>query len=188
MDSVHYVTFKVDGEFLTDFFRKLYYADDLSYDEVKERFKDSLNLQGNELDEVFQNLIYGKRKLVGINEFDFVEDNDFDVYDYSRFLRPTFKEAEGIRGILTQDGIFVQCNYGGHFSTLDWIGDKAFGGVVFYLHQCDSSISGVSADYDITPLSRMQLEWIEKHKKYLTPYQIDHLETILHLNRRRIKL
>lgn len=180
--NTEYVTLKVDGEFLTDFFRKLYYADDLPYDEVKQRFKTALVLQGNDLDDVFYNLIYGKRKLVGINEFDFVEDNDFDVYDYSRFSKPTFKEGQGVRGILTQDGIFVQCEYGGHYGILDWIGEKAFGGIVFNLHWQDVSMSGVSADYNTALLTEMQLEWIKKHKKYLVPKQIEDLEWILYLN------
>lgn len=178
-----YVTFKIDGEFLTHFFRKLYYADDLPYDEVKDKFKDSLNLQGNELNEVFYNLIYGKRKLVGINEFDFVEDIDFDVYNYSRFSKPTFEEGKGIRGILTQDGIFVSCEYGGHFGAIDWIGEKSFGGIIFYLHDYDSDICGVASDCDTIPLTKMQTEWLKDNKRYMNDKQIKQVEGILWLNK-----
>ncbi len=186
--SVSYVTFKVDGEFITDFIRNLYYKEDLSYQECKFRLEKSLclgEMREDDKEKLFQDILYGKKKLVGINEFDLVDDVDFDIYKYSRFPRPTFEEGKGVRGILTTDGIFVYCNYGGHFKAIEWLGEKSFGGMAFYLHDYDTSISGVSADYDITPLTERQLEWLEKHRKYLVPKQLKDLDMILHLNSRR---
>ncbi|MBB6716247.1 hypothetical protein [Clostridium gasigenes] len=181
------VCFKIDGEWFTDFIRNLYYAEDKSYEKCKEKLLKSLCLQDideDEKEELAQEIIFGEKKLIGVNELDLVEDIDFDVYKYSRITRPMhFIEGKGITGILTKDGIFAECEYGEHNNTVNFIDNghqNLSGAVVFSI----GSKTGVGANCDSyvhidttwSKLSKYQIRWYKENKKYLTERQIRQFE------------
>lgn len=158
--------FKIDGEWLTDFIRNLYYMEDESYEECKGKLLRSLCLNGLEEDEkeqLAQDIIFGNKKFIGVNDLELVEDSDFDVYNYSRFSRPNFnKDEEGIRGILTKEGIFVQCEYQQHNSTIEAIGhEKCKGSLAFWMGLIGA---GVSKDNYNDKISIQQKSGLKKIK------------------------
>lgn len=82
------LTFKIDGEWLTDFVRRRYWYEGLSYQEAFDLCKSILVPYGTEPDEAFTNVINGiltgTMKLEGVNSFDVVEDNKFS--EYTKYL------------------------------------------------------------------------------------------------------
>lgn len=184
------VCFKVDGEWFTDFIRTLYYAEDKSYEECKEKLLVSLclsHISEEDKEELAESIIYGYKKFVGINELDLVNDIDFDVYKYSRLPRPmNLEEGKGITGILIKDGIFVKCEYSGHNSTINFIdnGRQNLAGAVVFSTGCKTGLGGnvdsyVMMDSDISKLSKYQIRWYEENKKYLDERQIHTMERYL---------
>lgn len=121
------IQFKVDGEWFTSFIRNLYYSEDRGYEDCKDRLIKSLSLQElseEEKDDLAKSIIFGDKKLIGVNNFELIDDIDFDVYEYSRVSRPTnFIENKGVTGILTGDVVFAECRYGGHNHTINFIDD-----------------------------------------------------------------
>ncbi|SHI90868.1 hypothetical protein SAMN05444401_1752 [Clostridium amylolyticum] len=177
------VYFKVDGQWFTDFIRNLYYAENKTYEECKQKLCKSLclaDLSEEEKEELSETIIFGEKKLVGINDFYLVDDVDFDVYNYSRFSRPkNFIEGEGIIGILTKDGIFVECQYGGHFSTINWIDNgnqECAGAFVFSRGNENSNESSYVESDNIFPPNKHQIKWYLNNKKYLNDRQRHHFE------------
>lgn len=167
------VCFKVDGEWLTDFIRNLYYSDDKSYEECKDKLILSLclnELTESEKDELAEAIIYGDKKFIGINSFDLVDDTDFDVYNYSRFSRPKFQvNCRGIRGILTKEGIFVPCEYQGHNSTIENIGfEKCKGALQFWMGLMGA---GVSKDEQKDNITKQQQKFFYENIHYMHPEQ-----------------
>ncbi|MFC4782196.1 hypothetical protein ACFO6R_13175, partial [Eubacterium multiforme] len=126
------LTFKIDGEWFTDFIRKLFYAEDYSFDECKYKLITSFNLHfltEEKKNDFAEAIIYGEKKLKGCNEFELVDDPDFDLYEYSRISRPkNFETGKGVIGILTTDGVFGECKYGGHANMLNFI-DNCHGNI-----------------------------------------------------------
>lgn len=177
------VYFKVDGEWLTDFIRNLYYAEDRAYEECKQKLCKSLclgNLAEEEKEELTQAIMFGEKKLVGVNSFDLVDDIDFDVYNYSRIRRPKhFEEGKGVIGILTKDGIFAECKYGEHFSTIDFIdmgNNECAGAITFSMgNEETNETSYVMIDENIIP-NKHQIKWFNENKKYLNENQKHHFE------------
>ncbi|WP_315069638.1 hypothetical protein [uncultured Clostridium sp.] len=167
------VYFKVDGKWLTNFIRTLYYSDDKSYEECKDKLILSLclnELTESEKDELAEAIIFGDKKFIGVNSFDLVDDTDFDVYNYSRFSRPEFHEnCRGIRGILTREGIFVQCPYEGHASTIKKIGiDKCKGALQFWMGLMGA---GVSKDEQRDNITKQQQKFFYENIHYMHPEQ-----------------
>lgn len=72
--EVKYVTFKVDGEWLTKFFRTRFWDENCGYENSIRMIKDSLSVDFPE--EMCIELLEGRKKLVGVNEFDYVDDNE----------------------------------------------------------------------------------------------------------------
>lgn len=176
------VYFKIDGEWFTDFIRTLYYAEDKSYEECKEKLLNSLCLQ--ELNEEEKNnlvdqVLFGEKKLVGINELDLVDDEEFDVYNYSRIPRPkNFTKNRGVTGILSKDGIFAECEYGSHNSTINFIdnGNQNCSGAVVFSTGSSSDVgincdSYVYMDTTWSKLSKYQIRWYLKNNAYLNERQ-----------------
>ena len=91
------ITFKVDGGWLTDFVRKRYWYEGLSYEEAFELLEACLVPPGREagdlLYEAIVGVLTGKKKLVGINEVS-VEDDDKSK-EYFLFLRRRRRAEEG---------------------------------------------------------------------------------------------
>ncbi|NRT32421.1 hypothetical protein BJV38_004994 [Clostridium beijerinckii] len=167
------VFFKIDGEWFTDFIRTLYYADDKSYEECKEKLLLSLCLEdisNDDKEELAQAIIFGDKKFIGVNSLELVDDTDFDVYNYSRFSRPKFNEnCRGIRGILTKEGIFVPCEFQGHASTIDKIGiDKCKGALQFWMGLMGA---GVSKDEQRDNITKQQQKFFYKNIHYMHPEQ-----------------
>lgn len=177
------VYFKVDGEWLTDFIRNLYYAENKPYDECKQKLCKSLclgDLSEEDKEELAQAIMFGEKKLVGINSLDLVDDIDFDVYNYSRIWRPkNLEENKGVIGILTKDGIFAECNYGGHYSTIDFIdrgNQECAGAFVFSTgNENNNESSYVKSDEGFPP-NKHQIKWFNGNKKYLNENQRHHFE------------
>ncbi|MFR2890668.1 MAG: hypothetical protein ACLTDM_20985 [Clostridium butyricum] len=166
--------FKVDGEWLTDFIRNSYYQKDESYEECKSKLLRSLCLSGlkeDEKEQLAQDIIFGNKKFIGVNNLELVDDTDFDVYKYSRFSRPNFNESEkGIRGILTREGMFVQCEHQQHNSAIEAIGhEKCKGSLAFWMGLIGA---GVSKDNHNDKISIQQKKWFEKNKEYMHKEQI----------------
>ncbi len=176
------IHFKVDGEWLTSFIRKLYYAEDMGYKDCKERLINSLCLQEvseEEKEELVQAIIFGDKKLVGVNSFELVEDIDFDVYDYSRVSRPTnFIENKGVTGILTSAGVFAECRYGGHNDILNFVDDghQNISGAITFSTGRPTGIgindnSYVYMDTTCYNPTKYQIRWYENNKVYLNETQ-----------------
>lgn len=172
--------FEVDGEWFTDFIRDLYYQRDESYEVCKRKLLDSLHLISltkDEEDNLAESILFGDKKLVGVNAFDLVDDIEFDVYKYSRFPRPIFKFDCGIRGILTKEGIFVECAYMGHSALTKHIG----------VEKCNNSISfwtglmgdGATIDNYKNEITKYQTKWYLEHKQYLNQEQIRDWELLI---------
>jgi hypothetical protein len=168
------VFFKIDGEWFTDFIRTLYYADDKSYEDCKEKLLLSLCLEdisNDDKEELAQAIIFGDKKFVGVNSLDLVDDNDFDVYNYSRFSRPKFNvNGRGIRGILTKEGIFVPCEFQGHASTIEEIGIAKCKGALQFWNGLMSS--GVAKDEQRTEVTKYQKKFFEENKQYMNEEQL----------------
>lgn len=83
------ITFKIDGEWLTDFVRKRYWYEGLSYEDSFKLLEACLVPPGSEASdfmyEAISGILTGKKKLVGINEVS-VEDDDKSK-EYFSFLR-----------------------------------------------------------------------------------------------------
>ena len=82
------LTFKIDGEWLTNFVRTRYWYEGLSYQEAFDLCKSILVPYGTEPDEQFTNVINGiltgTMKLEGVNSFDVMEDNKFS--EFTKYL------------------------------------------------------------------------------------------------------
>lgn len=177
------VNFKVDGKWFTDFIRNLYYAENKSYDECKNKLIKSLclnKLSEEQKNELAESIIFGEKKFVGVNALDLADDVEFDVYDYSRFSKPkNFKLDKGVIGILTKDGIFVETSYGGHSSTINWIDNgnqECAGAIVFSTgSESSNSTSYVKMDDGFVP-NKYQIKWYEKNKQYLNEMQKHYFE------------
>lgn len=181
--------FKVEGEWFTNHIRDLYYLDGLSYLDCKDRLIKSLclnELSEEEKDDLTKKIIFGEYKFVGTNSFDMVEDTDFDIYSYATMNKPkNFKEGKGIIGILTQDGVFYECSYGGHANLIDKIQnineDRTEGALIF--HSASSSYHDyadyVHKDNPDIDISYYQKRWYEKNKKYLSESQIVYLDVLV---------
>ena len=83
------ITFKIDGAWLTDFVRKRYWYEGLSYEDSFKLLEACLVPPGSEASdfmyEAISGILTGKKKLVGINEVS-VEDDDKSK-EYFSFLR-----------------------------------------------------------------------------------------------------
>jgi hypothetical protein len=176
--------FSIDGEWFTDFIRTLYYADDKSYDYCKDKLLDSLclkelNMTDIEKDELAKSVIFGDKKLVGINNLTLIDDVNFNIYDYSRFQEPVFnKDKKGIVGILTQEGLFVQCHFRQHADTIDRIGqEKANGSLAFWTDIFADGFN-VSKDWERKHTTKYQRVWIEKNKEHLSEDQLKDIRRI----------
>lgn len=186
------LNFKIDGQWFTDFIRRLYYSENKSYKECKEKLLKSLCLDyisEDDKEELAQSIIFGDKKFIGINDLDLVDDVDFDVYKYSRIPRPTFIENKGITGILLSDGIFAQCKYGEHDDTINFVdnGHGNLSGAIIFSVGCEFGIginsdSYVEMDTICGKLSKYQVKWYKKHKKYLNKKQICEFERYLDKN------
>lgn len=73
MSEVQYLTFKVDGEWLTNFVRTRFWDEKCGYDNAIKLIQSSLC--GGFSEEWCIEILEGRKKLVGINEFDLVDDN-----------------------------------------------------------------------------------------------------------------
>lgn len=181
------VNFNVDGEWLTDFIRSFYYAEDKTYDECKDKLCRSLCLNEFteiEKDSLAKSVIFGEKKFIGLNSLDLVDDLDFDVYDYSRVPRPTnLKVGKGVTGILTTDGVFAECDYGGHYSLINFIAtgenQKLADALIFSAGiPGDAETAYVQMDEPYR-ISKYQIRWYEKNIKYLNVRQKKHMERYL---------
>ncbi|CUU46157.1 hypothetical protein [Clostridium beijerinckii] len=175
------VFLKIDGEWFTDFIRTLYYADDKSYEECKEKLLLSLCLEdisNDDKEELAQAIIFGDKKFIGVNSLELVDDTDFDVYNYSRFSRPKFNEnCRGIRGILMKEGIFVPCEFQGHASAIDEIGiDKCKGALQFWMGLMGA---GVSKDEQKIEITKYQKKFFEENRRYMGEEQIRDWELLI---------
>lgn len=73
------VGFKVDGEWLTDFVRTWFWNENKPYETCENLLLQSLmcpDVPIEEIKTVIQEIIEGRKKLIGINEFTLVEDNE----------------------------------------------------------------------------------------------------------------
>jgi hypothetical protein len=178
------VYFSIDGEWFTNFIRTLYYADDKSYDYCKDRLLNSLclaelNMTDSEKEELAKSILFGDKKLIGINDLELVDDSDFNIYNYSRFSEPKFdKNKKGIVGILTQEGLFVQCHFRQHADTIDEIGqDKANGSLAFWTDIFADEFH-ITKDWEKRHTTKYQRSWIEQHKEYLSEDQLKDVRRI----------
>lgn len=176
------VTFKIDGEWLTDYIRKFFYAEDFSFEECKCKLIDSLSLRSfteEQKNKFAEDIIYGEKKLIGCNSFELVDDPDFDLYNYSRISRPkNFKENGGVIGILTTDGVFGECGYGGHSSMLEFI-DNGHGncnGSIVFQHKYSYDYAVIDDGYKPT---KQQIKWFDKNKEYLSVEQRGYFELMM---------
>lgn len=177
------LTFKVDGEWFTDFIRKLFYSEDYSFEECKYKLINSLCLHNiatkEQQIELTEDILYGEKKLIGCNEFKLVDDPDFDLYEYSRISRPkNFEVDKGVVGILTTDGVFGECKYGGHSSMLNFI-DNCHGninGAITFHHTDKYDYAFIDDEYKAT---KQQIKWFKKNKKYLSYNQKQCLEIMV---------
>jgi hypothetical protein len=71
--KVEYLSFKIDGEWLTNFFRTRFWDEKCGYEKALYLIKESL---GDIPEDICIALLEGRKKLVGINEFDLVDDNE----------------------------------------------------------------------------------------------------------------
>ncbi|WP_394897613.1 hypothetical protein [Clostridium butyricum] len=141
----------------------------------------------DEKEELSESIIYGDKKFIGVNDLDLVDDIEFDVYKYRRLPRPThFEEGKGIIGILTKDGIFVECEYGGHNSTINFIdnGHQNLNGAAVFGTGCETGLGGnvdsyVRMDTTWSKLSKYQIRWYKENKKYLDERQIRTMDRYL---------
>lgn len=177
--------FKVDGEWFTNFIRTMYYDDNISYNETKYKLIKSLclnELSLEEQNEICKSIIYGKKKFVGSNSFDLVDDLEFDLYAARKFNKPNFeKNSNGLIGILTQEGLFVQCKYGQHSQTLSKIGERLSKGSLIFAADMSFKIFYCMKDEEKVYLSIEQKDWIKEHKEYFSKNQIKDVETIVEL-------
>lgn len=177
------VYFKVDGEWLTDFIRILYYKEDKSYEECKEKLINSLclnDMKEEEKTELFESILYGKKRFVGENSFDLVDDENFDVYMYSKFRRPVFENK--VIGFLLRDGVFVQCEYEEHSSTLRKIGEEKAKGAIVFSYSLLMGDAYASKDVNKYLITEQQKKWIENNKEYLSKRQIEDIEYMYRFN------
>lgn len=71
--------FKVEGEFICDLARTMFWDDDRPYEACEELLLSCLGTDEISLDEkkgIAQDILEGKKKLIGINCFDLVDDNE----------------------------------------------------------------------------------------------------------------
>lgn len=176
------LTFKIDGEWFTDFIRKLFYAEDYSFEECRYKLTTSFNLHfltEEQKNDFAAAIIYGEKKLIGCNECELIDDPNFDLYKYSRISRPKkFVENGGVIGILTTDGVFGECDYGGHASMLRFI-DNCHGninGAIAFAHTDSYDYAFIDDGYKPT---RQQIKWFDKNKKYLSFNQKHYFELML---------
>jgi len=175
------VTFKMHGDWFTDYIRTLYYGDDLNFNKCRDSLIQSLclnNISEEEKEELAKLILFGEKRFVGINNFDLIDDVDFDVYKYSRFSRPTFHlNCRGIRGILTREGIFVQCPYEGHASTIEKIGiDKCEGAIQFWMGLMGA---GASKDKWEDNITKQQHKFFYQNIHYMHPEQIKNWKNLV---------
>lgn len=173
------LVFQIHGDWLTDFIRNLYYAEEYSYEECKAKLVNSLclkDLSEKEKTELFESILYGEKKLIGVNELELVDDTDFDVYKYSRFTKPVFENK--VIGFLLRDGVFVQCNYMEHFTTLDKIGEELAKGALIFGFNNRTKETYCYTDKEDDILTKQQLKWINKYTDFLSEYQLINIESI----------
>lgn len=177
------LTLKIDGEWFTDFIRNLFYAEDYSFDECKYKIINSLCLHNSitkeQEIELAESIIYGEKKFVGFNNFKLIDDLDFDLYNYSRISRPkNFEIGKGVIGILTTDGVFGECKFGGHSDMLGFI-DNCHGninGAIAFQYTDIYDYAFIDDGYKAT---KHQIKWFEKNKKYLSIEQKRDFEVMI---------
>lgn len=83
----------------------------------------------------------------------------------------------GIRGILTVDGKFHECEYGCHGETINSLGvSNCIGSVIFFKSNHNSAL--YKSDTRIK-LSEQQKEWLLNNKDYFSEEQLIHLDMIM---------
>lgn len=71
--------FQINGEYITEQARSMYFDDKCQYKEVQEFLSNYLyndEISKEEINSIIHEIIEGRKKLVGINEFDIVDDNE----------------------------------------------------------------------------------------------------------------
>lgn len=176
------VYFKIDGEWITNFIRTLYFRENKPYEECSRNLAKILGIQNSSKDEiesVVQPIIFGDKKLVGINTVEIEDDNDFNVYDYAKFKEPKYSNEDigkGLRGILTREGLFISCGYMEHNYTIRKIGEeRAKGSIAIWK---SSSSNGVSLDKLNDRITPYQEKWYKKNSIYLNDKQRKNWEAI----------
>ena len=82
------VCFKVEGEWLTNFFRTRFWDDKCGYETAIKIIQDSL---GDISEDLCIDILEGRKKLVGINELDLVEDNE-NIRPLSKYIKQQEEE------------------------------------------------------------------------------------------------
>lgn len=136
-----------------------------------------------EKDELSKAIIYGKKKFTGINDLKLVDDGEFDIYREYGISKPKYmRKGTGLTGILTVDGVFIECEYGGHDRALSRLPEgKSNGAMVFSTGSPldERKISYIAKDKESMPISERQMEWINKNVEYLDDSQRNYMEIIL---------
>lgn len=170
------ICFKVDGEWFTDFIRNLYYNENNSLEECKNKLIKCLNLDSileeEEKNELIEAILFGSKKFIGTNSFELIDDKEFNIYDYCHFSKPDFSKAKYAVGILTRDGIFVQCKYQQHEATIRCIGLKKARGALVFHRDIFGNEFYVSKDNNKIKTTKYQRKWIKNNLEHLTPEQI----------------
>jgi hypothetical protein len=89
MSEVQYVTFKVYGDWFTDFVRTRFWDEKCGLEEAIRIIQESLSADITE--EMCIQILEGKKKFVGCNEFDFVDDNE-NIRPISLYIKQQEKE------------------------------------------------------------------------------------------------
>lgn len=74
MINEKHLTFKIDGEWFTNFVRTRFWEEKCGYENIIKTIQNSL--RGNLPEEICIEILEGRKKLVGINEFELVDDNE----------------------------------------------------------------------------------------------------------------
>lgn len=85
---MEYVHFQIDGEYITDLARTMFWDDDRDYEDVERLLLQCLVSDQSEdtLKTIVQQIIEGRKKLVGINELELIDDNEN--------VRPIYKKIK----------------------------------------------------------------------------------------------
>ena len=68
----------IDGEWLTDFVRNMFWNEDKPYEDVAKILSECIQTDDTVVkDRIVQDIIEGRKKFVGVNEFELVDDNEF---------------------------------------------------------------------------------------------------------------